>query len=260
VVALGGTEAAIDGADGRRVTTASIHSLQLAVHQPWRDVLAEPGSESLRRPDHGRQGLDLDDNADGARRDGLRPKRFDKADFGSDRVHDFAKKRPRVERGHELPMRPLSILTHPRVKAAATESVYFTGCCRDSSTAEHQLRLLKTEVRLLHSAPARREANGPLLQHIRLILRKRACDVSTEKPPPLSGGALGTRRPRGPEGICEHTDLDGAAVFAQACRMVLEGIVSKRLSAPYRSGPSRDWIKVKNPDSPAMIRAREAEW
>jgi hypothetical protein len=36
--------------------------------------------------------------------------------------------------------------------------------------------------------------------------------------------------------------------------------VSKRLSAPYRSGPSRDWIKVKNRDSPAMIRAREADW
>jgi ATP-dependent DNA ligase len=33
-------------------------------------------------------------------------------------------------------------------------------------------------------------------------------------------------------------------------------IVSKRLSAPYRSGPSRDWLKVKNPDSPAMVRAR----
>jgi hypothetical protein len=28
----------------------------------------------------------------------------------------------------------------------------------------------------------------------------------------------------------------------------------------FRSGPSRDWIKVKNPDSPAMIRAREVEW
>jgi ATP-dependent DNA ligase len=27
--------------------------------------------------------------------------------------------------------------------------------------------------------------------------------------------------------------------------MGLEGIVSKRLTAPYRSGPSRDWIKVK---------------
>jgi hypothetical protein len=28
------------------------------------------------------------------------------------------------------------------------------------------------------------------------------------------------------------------------------GHVSKRLSAPYRSGPSRDWIKVKNLDKP----------
>jgi ATP-dependent DNA ligase len=42
--------------------------------------------------------------------------------------------------------------------------------------------------------------------------------------------------------------------------MGLEGIVSKRLTAPYRSGLSRDWIKVKNPDSTAMIQAREAEW
>jgi ATP-dependent DNA ligase len=30
-----------------------------------------------------------------------------------------------------------------------------------------------------------------------------------------------------------------------------------RLTAPYRSGPSRDWIKIKNPDNPAMIRARD---
>jgi bifunctional non-homologous end joining protein LigD len=60
--------------------------------------------------------------------------------------------------------------------------------------------------------------------------------------------------------VSQHTDEDGAAIFLQACKLGLEGIVSKRLSAPYRSGPSRDWIKVKNPDSPAMIRAREAGW
>jgi hypothetical protein len=48
----------------------------------------------------------------------------------------------------------------------------------------------------------------------------------------------------------EHTDEDGATVFRHACKLGFEGIVSKRLSAPYRSGPSRDWIKVKNPDSP----------
>jgi hypothetical protein len=57
-----------------------------------------------------------------------------------------------------------------------------------------------------------------------------------------------------------HTDEDGVLIFRQACKMGLESIVSKRLSAPYRSGPSRNWIKVKNPNSPAMIRAREAEW
>jgi bifunctional non-homologous end joining protein LigD len=55
----------------------------------------------------------------------------------------------------------------------------------------------------------------------------------------------------------EHTDEDGATVFRHACATGLEGIVSKRLTAPYRSGSSRDWIKVKNPDSPAMVRARE---
>jgi bifunctional non-homologous end joining protein LigD len=43
----------------------------------------------------------------------------------------------------------------------------------------------------------------------------------------------------------EHTDASGELVFRQACAMGLEGIVSKQLSAPYRSGPSRDWIKVK---------------
>jgi ATP-dependent DNA ligase len=60
--------------------------------------------------------------------------------------------------------------------------------------------------------------------------------------------------------LSEHTEEDGALVFMHACKLGLEGIVSKRLSAPYRSGPSRDWIKVKNPESPAMVRHREGRW
>jgi ATP-dependent DNA ligase len=58
----------------------------------------------------------------------------------------------------------------------------------------------------------------------------------------------------------EHTAEEGAVVFRHACMMGLEGIVSKRLTTPYRSGPSRDWIKVKNPDSAAMRRARAGTW
>jgi bifunctional non-homologous end joining protein LigD len=60
--------------------------------------------------------------------------------------------------------------------------------------------------------------------------------------------------------LSEQTEEDGALLFVHACRLGLEGIVSKRLSAPYRSGPSRDWIKVTNPDSPAMARHREVRW
>jgi bifunctional non-homologous end joining protein LigD len=39
----------------------------------------------------------------------------------------------------------------------------------------------------------------------------------------------------------------GALVFAKACDMGLEGIVSKRAGSRYRSGTSRQWLKSKNP-------------
>jgi ATP-dependent DNA ligase len=60
--------------------------------------------------------------------------------------------------------------------------------------------------------------------------------------------------------LSTHTADGRATIFRQACRMGLEGIVSKRLSAPYGSDRSRDWLKVKNPDSPAMVRHREDRW
>jgi hypothetical protein len=34
--------------------------------------------------------------------------------------------------------------------------------------------------------------------------------------------------------LCDHTDAAGELVFGQACAMGLEGILSKRLAAPYR--------------------------
>jgi hypothetical protein len=72
--------------------------------------------------------------------------------------------------------------------------------------------------------------------------------------------AVGTGRRLGIVLSDDRTEEDGATIFRQACVMGLEGIVSKRLTAPYPSGPSRDWLKVKNPNCPAMIRAREGEW
>jgi ATP-dependent DNA ligase len=40
---------------------------------------------------------------------------------------------------------------------------------------------------------------------------------------------------------------EGAVVFDKACEMGLEGIVSKRSGSLYKSGPSRNWLKTKNP-------------
>jgi bifunctional non-homologous end joining protein LigD len=39
----------------------------------------------------------------------------------------------------------------------------------------------------------------------------------------------------------------GPDLYRHACLMGLEGLVSKHRDRPYRAGPSRHWIKVKNP-------------
>jgi len=45
--------------------------------------------------------------------------------------------------------------------------------------------------------------------------------------------------------LSDHVVGQGPAFFEQAARMGLEGIVSKQLEAPYCSGRSRHWLKVK---------------
>ena len=46
----------------------------------------------------------------------------------------------------------------------------------------------------------------------------------------------------------EALAAEGAVVFAKACELGLEGIVSKRAGSFYKSGPSRNWLKTKNRD------------
>ncbi len=58
----------------------------------------------------------------------------------------------------------------------------------------------------------------------------------------------------------EHFEDDGAIIFRKACALGCEGIVSKRLGSPYRSGRSGFWVKVKNPNAPAATRELEEDW
>ncbi len=43
----------------------------------------------------------------------------------------------------------------------------------------------------------------------------------------------------------EHIEADGEAMVRSACRLGLEGVISKRRDRPYRSGRGDDWVKVK---------------
>jgi ATP-dependent DNA ligase len=44
------------------------------------------------------------------------------------------------------------------------------------------------------------------------------------------------------------------------CALGCEGIVSKRLGSPYRSGPADCWVKIRNPEAPAVRREAKEDW
>ncbi len=65
---------------------------------------------------------------------------------------------------------------------------------------------------------------------------------------------------RAPEGgplkYVEHFEQSGDAVLGSACRMSLEGIVSKALDAPYTSGRGNSWTKAKCRGGQEVINLR----
>jgi hypothetical protein len=73
------------------------------------------------------------------------------------------------------------------------------------------------------------ERDGEDLRDLPLIERKRRLGrlISTKNRRAIKYG--------------QHLKGNGASVLDYVCRLGLEGIVSKRVDAPYRSGPSRTW-------------------
>lgn len=56
---------------------------------------------------------------------------------------------------------------------------------------------------------------------------------------------LRTRSGAGPLRVSEAFDGEPRTLLARLCARGLEGMIGKRLDGPYRSGRSRDWVKVK---------------
>jgi bifunctional non-homologous end joining protein LigD len=80
------------------------------------------------------------------------------------------------------------------------------------------------------------------------------------KPLPLveRKGALAKllgHRTRGALRYSESLTERGPVLLKQACKMGLEGIISKRVDAPYRSGRGHDWLKAKCSDRQEFVVA-----
>ena len=116
-------------------------------------------------------------------------------------------------------------------------------CCDEKGVAAFQLlRHRRNERRAFLYAFDLLELNGADLRREPIEVRKATLASILRKSRP---------------GVClnEHLEhSEGDVVFQHACRMGLEGIVSKRLGSRYRSGPSRDWLKFTNPAAPAATR------
>ena len=91
------------------------------------------------------------------------------------------------------------------------------------------------------------ELNGDDLRHDPLTARRALLGNLLASPAP------GLR-------LNEHVEDDGPVVFEHACKLGLEGIVSKRKDSRYLSGRSQHWIKSKNPNAPAVKREAEETW
>lgn len=74
-------------------------------------------------------------------------------------------------------------------------------------------------------------------------LRKLPLSERKERLHALLGGKR--RRDEGVIRYVEHFETGGDAILQSACKLSLEGIVSKKASAPYRSGRSGSWTKAK---------------
>jgi bifunctional non-homologous end joining protein LigD len=121
-------------------------------------------------------------------------------------------------------------------------------CCDENGVAVFQKLRIRRDMPVFLYAFDLLELDGIDLQREAIEVRKEALANLLH-----SEGELGLQ-------LNEHFYEAGDVIFRHACKLGLEGIVSKRLGSRYRSGRSLDWLKMKNPDAPAVKREAEEDW
>jgi bifunctional non-homologous end joining protein LigD len=87
------------------------------------------------------------------------------------------------------------------------------------------------------------------------------CDGEDFRQQPLGArkAALARLLAKTPKGgrlrLSESLTESGSVLLKHACKMGLEGIVSKQIDAPYRSGRGHDWVKAKCTDRQELVVA-----
>jgi bifunctional non-homologous end joining protein LigD len=146
----------------------------------------------------------------------------------SRRGHDWTDRMPRIaEESARLPV-DRAILDGEVVALRADGAADFQALQNSLGREEASAPLYYVVFDLLY-------LDGYDLQGVALLERKRLAHRLLV-PPPAS-----TERLR----YSDHVVGQGPAFFAQACRVEVEGVVSKRADARYRPGRGRDWVKIK---------------
>src|SRR5262252_3171882 len=190
------------------------------------------------------------------------PTRTDRLPSGSEWLHEIKHDRFRViARKNGAQMRlysrhrsdltyrfPLIVETLARLRSRSCIIDGEAVACDDSGvTSFNRVRYRRHDESIFLYAFDLIELNGDDLRRDPLEGRKATLEMI------LAKAGLGIR-------FNEHMEDDGETVFRHACKLGLEGIVSKRKDSPYRSGRSPNWLKMKNADAPAVKREEEEEW
>jgi bifunctional non-homologous end joining protein LigD len=130
--------------------------------------------------------------------------------------------------------------------AIAAEAAAFEDCLIDGEIVAHNHRGAP-DFTVLQAALADGKTDALIFYAFDLLFadgddwRSRPLAKRKERLRELLGGSDAGSRIR----FVEHLETDGEAVLRSAQRLGLEGVVSKRLDAPYRSGRSAGWKKAK---------------
>ena len=130
--------------------------------------------------------------------------------------------------------------------AQALLTLKVTSAIIDGEVVVEDDRGASSFVQLVSDLKARRSARMVFFAFDLLFLEgtdTRALPLADRKS--LLRRLVARRKNGGQVRFSDHVQCIGATMLAEACKLGLEGIISKRLDKPYRSGRGVDWLKAK---------------